>query len=127
MESVQLRVLDCARTLSSSTTLCRSDRTNRDAPRSSRHTSDDASNARIFVCRSWRSTAAGSFACSIFRSLRMKNSSSSSCGMPAIAFCVATQNDRGFQRVADQFFLARLLDRLADDAAQFQQLGRPAR
>ena len=31
------------------------------------------------------------------------------------------QDDRGFERVADQFFLARLFDRLADDAAEFEQ------
>ena len=31
------------------------------------------------------------------------------------------QNDRGFERVADQFFLARFFDRLADDAPQFEE------
>ncbi len=59
---------------------------------------------------------------SIFRSLRIKNSSSSSFGIEAIAFSVAVQDDRGFQRVADQFLLPRVLDRLADHAPQIQQL-----
>ena len=30
---------------------------------------------------------------------------------------IRVQNNSGFQRVADQFFLARTLDRLPDDAA----------
>ena len=40
-------------------------------------------------------------------------------------FCdigIRIQNNAGFQRVADQFFLACVLDRLADDAAQPQKL-----
>ena len=52
----------------------------------------------------------------------MKNSSSSSRGTRGREALVAAQDDRGFERVADQFFLARLFDRLADDAAEFEQL-----
>ena len=37
-----------------------------------------------------------------------------------IASCVAVQDNRGFQRVADQFLLPRALDRLADYGAQIQ-------
>ena len=35
---------------------------------------------------------------------------------------IAPQDDRRFQRIADQLFLPRVLDRLADHAAQVQQL-----
>ena len=35
---------------------------------------------------------------------------------------VTLQDDRGFERVADQFFLACLFDCLADKAAEFEQL-----
>ena len=35
---------------------------------------------------------------------------------------IRIQNNAGFQRVADQFFLACLLDRLPDNTAQSQKL-----
>ncbi len=48
----------------------------------------------------------------------MKNSSSSSRGIATARALVAAQDDGGFEGVADQFFLARLFDRLADHAAR---------
>ncbi len=66
--------------------------------------------------------ALGSLAGSSCRSLRMKNSSSSSLGTAVGEALVAVQDDRGFERVADQFFLARLFDRLTDNAAELKQL-----
>ena len=52
----------------------------------------------------------------------MKNSSSSSSRDRVGEALVALQDDGGFEGVADQFFLARLFDCLADDAAESQQL-----
>ena len=51
----------------------------------------------------------------------MKNSSSSSRAIRRSLGAVTTQNDRGFERVADQLLLPRLFDRLTDDAAQLEQ------
>ena len=59
---------------------------------------------------------------SSFRSLRMKNSSSSSSRDRGREALVAAQDDRGFEGVADQFFLACLFDCLPDNAAEFEQL-----
>ena len=75
--------------------------------------------ARAFLIRRLRDCRALVVSpCSSSRSLRMKNSSSSSFGMIRDRSGIAAQHDARFERVADQFLLPRLFDCLRDHAAQ---------
>ena len=72
---------------------------------------------RAFSMGGFSTVAAASAAASILRSLRIKNSSSSSFG-PNQFVSIAIQDHASLERVPDQLFLTRFFEGLADDAAQ---------
>ena len=99
----------------------RTDRTNPGALCSCRQSADVASSGRIFV-RRFRYRSARFFRLLNRQITQNKKFLQFFLGDLFCDIGIRIQNHAGFQGVADQFFLACLLDRLPDDAAQSQKL-----
>ena len=105
----------------------RTDRISPDAPCSCRQPDGGASNGRIFYTAVLVTDALASSAWRIVRSLRMKNSSSSSLLIFVVTSEFEFKTTAASRAFPISFSLSRLLDRLTDDAAQFQELRRSDR